>query len=959
MTGEAPRNRQDHPDHTVAIGPGATVDLPVLPPEQLEEEAGETLGPFKLVERLGRGTFGSVWRAVRSEPFEQEVAVKIMRKDVASAEGPAAVQARFDLERQVLAQLDHPGIARVFDGGVSERGRNYFVMEFVRGVPITQFCDERRLKLDQRLELFVQVCEAVHYAHQKGVLHRDLKPQNILAYAVEGQLAAGHSPLRVKVIDFGLAKVTMKAGNLRHQFLERGLALGTPEYMSPEQAAGDLSVDARSDIYGLGAVLYDMLISAAPYDRKALRSAGLQAMVRIIRESDPPRPSDRLSSMATAVPTGVASSLDSVSKARGISGKELLEALRRELDLLPMKAMRRNPADRYRSAVELADDVRNYLTGRPLLAAPPSAIYRARKMVRRHRLAVGATVAVALALVAASVVSTVFYLRELHARELAERREAQVRQIAEFQQSMLAQVDPELAGIGLADWMRDRFEAVLKNQGVTASERTARVARLRGDLEDLNPTDIARELIDGAILRPSGVRAGDFLDQPAVEAALKQTLADAYARLGRPKEAEPLQADALRLRRTAFGEGHPATLDSLAGMGRVQLALNGPEAAERPTLEALEARKPFGPLDPGYLDSVLAVARLRAEQGRIEEALVQFEALLKAGVIEESARLSAMASVGDLLNRQGRSGDAVKALQQTLQAVRAAKAPGGDLEVRVLQNLGVAQERLAHARDDQAPDPALLEAALATRLENLAAHERRYGREHAHALRARNDLAVMLWKLRRFEEARSAADLGVQLSGSPGAATREERLFLLNTRANALADLGKVDAAMADMDEAQRLARELEGVDGALADDLLASRVTMLERMGRKVDAIECYRQIVASRTRRLEATRSKPDRIALVDGGKDLGERLAAEGRWREAVDALSQAEVVAQGLPESSQARLGLSVALLETCRGWRKADPAAQIDARIAELERLVPVLKAANEAEAQRQKDAARP
>lgn len=943
------------PDRTVAIGPGAMAELPALPPEQLEEDAGEMLGPFKLVERLGRGTFGSVWRAVRSQPFEQEVAVKIMRKDVASAEGPIAMQARFDLERQVLAQLDHPGIARVFDGGVSERGRNYFVMEFVRGVPITQFCDERRLDLKQRLELFVQVCEAVHYAHQQGVLHRDLKPQNILAYAVEGQVAAGGSPLRAKVIDFGLAKVTMRSSTVRHQFVERGLALGTPEYMSPEQAAGDLSVDARSDIYGLGAVLYDLLISAAPFDRKALRSAGLQAMVRIIRDSDPPRPSDRLSSMASAAPADAASSLDSVSRARGLSGKQLLEALRRELDLLPMKAMRRNPADRYRSAVEFADDVRNYLDGRPLIAAPPSSVYRVRKLVRRHRVAVGATTVVALALVASSVVSTMFYLRELRARELAERREAQVRQIAAFQQGMLAEVDPELAGVGLAKWMRERFEQVLANRGVPAPDRAARVARLRGDVEDLNPTDIARELIDGAILRPAGVRAGDFTEQPAVEAALKHALAEAYLGLGRPEPAEPLEDDALRLRRQALGEGHPSTLESLAGVGRVQLALRGPEAAEGPTLQAFEARQAFGPGDTGYLESVLAVARLRAEQGRIEEALALYESLVKATAVEEGVRLSAMASVGDLLQRQGKPGDAARVLQQTLQAAAAGRTRDGDLSVRAMQNLGNAQERLANLGDDAG----LRESALKTRQASLDLHERRYGREHPHALRARNDLAVMLWKMGRFDEARAVADLGVQLSDSPGAATLEERLWLLNTRANALADLGKVDAALSDMEAARRVCLELEGGDGALGDDLLQSRATMLERAGRKADAIASYREIVDARTRRLATTGSKPDRIALVDAGRDLGERLVGAGRWRDSVEALSQAEAVARTLPESSQARLLVTTMLLQTCRAWRDADEAAGVDARIAELERLVPALQAANEAETRRQKEAATP
>ena len=586
MPEETIAGNPDHPDRTMAIGPASAGDVPMLAPEDREEQAGEMLGPFRLVERLGRGTFGSVWRAVRTEPFEQEVAIKIMRKDVGSAEGPEAVQARFDLERQVLAQLDHPGIARVFDGGVSAQGRNYFVMELVRGVPITQFCDSKRLTIRQRLDLFTQVCEAVHHAHQHGVLHRDLKPQNILAYTIDGDVAAGHSPLRAKVIDFGLAKVTMKAGAVRHQFVERGLALGTPEYMSPEQAAGDASVDARSDIYGLGAVLYELLVGAAPFDRKALRSAGLQAMVRIIRDTDPPRPSDRLSSMAATAQGGEASSIDSVSKARGIASKQLLDALRRELNLLPMKAMRRNPADRYRSAVEMADDIRNYLDDRPLIAAPPSGIYKAKKLVRRHRGAAAAISAVALSLVGATVVSTLFFLSEREARELAQRRENEVRQVARFQSEMLTQVDPERSGIDLEHWMERRLDEVLRNEApeLSEAERAARVSRLRSDLFAIQPTDMAAAFMNLALLEPAARAASQlFPEQPTVEAALKQTIADAYRRLDRDSLplARPLQDDAVALRTRALGPEARDTLVSIDSAGRLALALDGPAKAQR------------------------------------------------------------------------------------------------------------------------------------------------------------------------------------------------------------------------------------------------------------------------------------------------------------------------------------------------------------------------------------------
>jgi WD40 repeat protein/serine/threonine protein kinase len=380
-----------------AVAMVATVDEPAL-----SERPGTVIGPYKLMEQIGEGGMGLVFVAEQQQPVRRKVALKVIKPGMDTRQ----VVARFEAERQALALMDHPNIARVLDGGATASGRPYFVMELVKGLPITGFCDQNQVPVRERLELFLSVCQAVQHAHQKGIIHRDIKPSNVLVLSHDGVAL-------VKVIDFGVAKAIGQQLTDKTIYTQFAQMVGTPLYMSPEQAGqSSLDVDTRSDIYSLGVLLYELLTGTTPFDKKRLREADHDEMRRIIREEEPPRPSTRISTLGQAAST--------ISTQRKSDPRRLSQLMRGDLDWIVMKALEKDRNRRYETANAFAQDVQRYLADEPVLACPPSAWYRFRKFVRRNKVGLTmAAVVTAVVLLGLAGTVMVFQIREQAALDRA------------------------------------------------------------------------------------------------------------------------------------------------------------------------------------------------------------------------------------------------------------------------------------------------------------------------------------------------------------------------------------------------------------------------------------------------------------------------------------------------------------------------------------------------------------
>ncbi len=546
--------------------------------DQTEEETAsptetpEWIGPYRLVRQIGEGGMGLVYEAEQLEPLKRRVALKMVKRGMDTAE----FVARFESERQALAMMDHPAIAKVFDAGATEAGRPYFVMEFVEGIPINDYCDEHRLSVRERLELFVLVCEGVQHAHQKAIIHRDLKPSNVLVGTVDGLPAP-------KIIDFGVAKAMDQSLSDNTMTTSAGQLVGTPEYMSPEQAdmAGQ-GIDTRTDVYALGVVLYELLVGQLPFPSEDLKEKGFYEVLRIIREDEPPKPSTRAKTLA-----GSSETLIKVAGNRSIGPTALGKKLRGDLDWITMKALEKDRTRRYETVKGLGLDIKRHLRFEPVSAGPPGTAYKTRKFIRRHRTGVAAAAFVFVAILLGIAGTTTGLIRAVRAEQHARQEAETARKVSDFLVDLFEVSDPDQA----------------KGNTITA-----------------------REILDQGSLRI----AEELKGEPMTQSRLMNTIGKVYQNLGLYDEAAPHLEKALELRRGVSGADDVAAATLLTDLADLYIDKGRYDDAESMLKEALAVMDQQGD-QTDNLDLALSVNELASvyrRQGKYDLAEPLYERAL-------------------------------------------------------------------------------------------------------------------------------------------------------------------------------------------------------------------------------------------------------------------------------------------------------------------------------------------
>ena len=755
---------------------------PLRPSAQLRP--GDTVGAYQLVRQLGRGGMGEVWEADQQEPVRRKVALKLIRTGMDSGQ----FVMRFEAERQVLAMMDHPNIARIFDAGTTEGGSPYFVMEYVPGTPINRYCDANALDLPARLRLFIRVCEGVQHAHQKATIHRDLKPGNVLVTPIDGK----NMP---KIIDFGVAKVTDENVTDQTMHTSAGAMIGTLEYMSPEQLEGDKDIDTRTDVYALGVILYELLTGGLPFDSRQHKQATLFEMTRLIRENDPTRPSTKVSRAGEAA--------TEAAHRRKTDVKGLTRKLSGDLDWITMKALEKDRSRRYASPREFAEDVRRYLDLEPVIAGPPSTAYRMRKFARRNRVFVLAGAFVILAMVLGLTVATYGLLAARRAETEARHEAAKAKAVNEFLHGMLASANPAQAQ-GREVTVRELLDAASEETGAGEQTEEQEVeAEIRNTIgatyQALGLYDAAQPHLEGALEIRRALTGGDGedvaeslhslgrlrwakSDYAGAEELIREAL-EMFRRLpgdheesvamslgdlavvvqtsGDYERAEPMLREALALNEELHGHENVRVADTMNNLGWTLHFRGRTEEAEELFRDALEINTGiFGPDHPSVLVSRLNLASVQDLLGRSDEAEATYlettDRLKRVLGPDHPTTIQGMTSLGELYLRSDRGEKARPIVREALARAEETLGPDHAVTITLLADLGWVHRAAGE-----------LEVAEDVYRQVLERRLRSLGPEHPHTLRSGWQLTRILADRGKFSEAervsRSSLEIGLRV----------------------------------------------------------------------------------------------------------------------------------------------------------------------------------------------------
>jgi len=834
------------------------------PPAAPLEPAGKRIGDYKILQHLGSGGFGDVYLAEQERPVSRRVALKLIKPGMDSRQ----VLDRFQAERQALALMDHPGIAKVLGAGTTPEGRPYFAMEYTRGVPIDAYCDEHQLRLPERIAIFGEVCRAVQHAHHKGIVHRDLKPANVLVTIRDG------APAPV-VIDFGIAKALDRPLIDGTQVTHIGQFLGTPEYISPEQAqTSGLDVDTRSDVWSLGVLLYQLLTGTTPFDPTEIRSGGIDEFRRMIRDRDPPRPSTRMSRLG-------GDELRNAALARRSEPKLLIRALHGDLDRIVMKCLEKDRTRRYESPSALADDLGRHLADEPVLAAPPTVGYRLGKFVRRNRAAVATSAVVVAALLAGTVLATTGLVRAREDRDLARREERRARAIRDF----------------LVDRM---LQAASPSRG-------------RG------PDTPVRAVLDAAAAEVEEA----LRDEPGLRCAIHTTLSQSYSILGLYRESEEHADRAL----AAAAEGESSAADRIgAAMWKADaLRLRGElEEAERSAVAALgEARDELAPEDEVAQRAALVLALVHWRRGDHDAALELLGPLVELRTrlygAGDRRTVGARNVVGIALRGQGRNEEAIALYRSILRDAEEEIGPRDYLVLIVKNNLAVALGQTGEREESMA----LIEAVWRDRREVL-------GPTHDHTLGSLANLSRACAVQGDYERAEALSREAVESFLQVLDPDHPQVLKTRSEVADCLVHLGRYDEARGILAEVLPVQRR---VLGDHSDTMLTLRKTgELHLATREFDAAaEAYRECLAM------ALRARgPDGDEVRGAERGLAKSLAGAERGAELAEFRREQLARLETIAAEESASPSALVALAELRLG-SELDEQRDPDAALAAAER----------------------